>query len=114
MPAIDWSRASIHPSRLRERRVPTREVKITPPVKIDVDNVRWLALRTAPQCERRVANDLNDIGFRSYCPCAVKLALWKNGRGKSLRKSSRQVPVFSGYIFVGVSPGQDLRRSTID
>lgn len=85
------------------------------PCKIEVVDVRWIAVRTAPKCERRVAEDLALLGYRPYCPLGAKFVFWKRERlRRSLRKFVRQFPVFSGYIFVGLSAGQQLARDTVD
>lgn len=115
MGAVDWAIAQIHSSRVRTPNRPPKEIPIIPPSKIEVEDVRWIAVRTAPKCELRVAGDLAQLGYRPYCPLGAKFVFWKNGKmRRSPRKFVRQFPVFAGYIFVGLGTGQHLARDTVE
>lgn len=114
MGAVDWTLAGIHASRVRTPNRPPKEIPIIAPSRIEVDDVRWIAVRTAPKCELRVAQDLAALGYRPYCPLGAKFVFWKNGRQRAQRKFVRQFPVFAGYIFVGLSAGRVLARDTVE
>lgn len=83
--------------------------KLTEPVKIETTGLRWLAVLTGVACERRVADELDAIGFKAYCPLGRKLIHWQGGR-QLKQKLIREFPVFSRYIFVGVPRGLTLGR----
>ncbi len=114
MGAIDWAQSSIHASRIREIARPPKERLVVAPSRIDVDDLRWRAVRVAPRAEMRVAADLTALGFRAYCPLGAKIAFWRDGVKNGRRKFVRLFPVFTGYIFAGISGAQSLGRNTVD
>lgn len=85
-------------------RVPIHRLQqkpLTEPVAIETRRLRWLAVLTAPACERRVADELNTLGFKAYCPLGRRLVSWQGGR-QLKQKLIREFPVFSRYLFVGI------------
>lgn len=80
------------------------------PQKLDLDGVRWFAVRTTHASERALQADLEGMGYRVYCPLVTKW-LWRNG---NRTKDKRQTPVFARYIFVGCRPDQHVSRRTTD
>lgn len=74
------------------------------PKKIAVEGISWRAVRVDASCERRVADDLQLLGFHAYCPLGRKHVSWVGAR-QLKKKIVRQFPVFSRYIFAGHSIG---------
>lgn len=103
-PSSITNRVSIH--RLQQK-------PLTEPVAIETLGLRWLAVLTAPACERRVADELNTLGFRAYCPLGRRLVSWQGGR-QLKQKLVREFPVFSRYLFVGLPTGFTLGRHLSD
>lgn len=102
------TKRAVHPRGhipLRSDPPPFRE-----PQKLDVDGVRWFAVRTIHAHERALQGELEGIGYRVYCPLVTKW-LWRNG---NRTKEKRQTPVFTRYIFVGCAPRQYVSRHTAD
>lgn len=99
-----------HPSSLTHR-VPVRathQKPLTDPVRIETEGRRWLAVLTAVACERRVAQELNAIGFSAYCPLGRKTVSWQGGR-QLKTKLIREFPVLSRYVLVGTK-GRPVNR----
>lgn len=97
-------------------RVPIHRLQqkpLTEPVAIETRRLRWLAVLTAPACERRVADELNTLGFKAYCPLGRRLVSWQGGR-QLKQKLIREFPVFSRYLFVGLPTGFTLGRHLSD
>ena len=91
--------------------------KLVEPTKLEVDGLRWAVARVAPGTERRVARDLAGEGYRPYCPLGRKLSV--QGRvivngAKRRRRIMRQFVVFSGYVFIGCTPGREVGREIYD
>jgi len=107
----------IDPSRIHslERPPPKswRDRPIIEPRKIDTAGVRWVAVRTAIGCEQRVADELLILSYRPYCPLGAKFVFWQDGK-RSKRRLVKQFPVFSSYIFVGLTPGQEIGKGVVD
>jgi transcription antitermination factor NusG len=83
------------------------------PSSIIVEGATWLAVRTSPGQERRVARDLTDLGFRGYCPVGQRYYDWTNGR-RAKAKQIRIFARFAPYIFVGCPPGRTLQKRSVD
>ncbi len=56
----------------------------------------WNVLYTKPKSEKKVAEQLNAMGIRCYCPTMVKVQQWSD------RKKKVIVPLFNHYVFVQV------------
>lgn len=63
----------------------------------------WYAVSTNPQCERKAEAGLREHGFTVFCPLETR---WKRSKSKARVRSDR--PLFTGYLFVGLCPGQSL------
>ncbi len=107
-----WGDIVIDPSRLRENRLPPkswRNMPIVEPRRVAAEEFRWVALKTAPKCERPVAAELSSYGYEVYCPLGAKFVFWQDGK-HSKHKLVKQFPVFFSYIFVGLRRGQSISR----
>lgn len=69
-------------------------------------------MRTAPKCERLVAAELSSLGYSSYCPLGAKFVYWQDNKCAN-RRLIKQLPVFFGYIFVGLLDGQQIGKYTV-
>lgn len=66
--------------------------------------LRWYAVQSNPVCEAKAAKGLNEHGFTVFLPVETK---WK--RSTRTKKRDRvDTPLFTGYLFVGLCPGQSL------
>lgn len=65
--------------------------------------LQWFAIQTNPQCERRAQAGLRDRGFTTFLPVETH---WKRSRSKQRERVDK--PLFTGYLFVGLAPGQSL------
>ena len=61
------------------------------------ENKNWYVLYTKPRWERKIANQLIDIGLESYCPLNKVERNWSDRRKLVLE------PLFRCYVFVRVS-----------
>jgi transcriptional antiterminator RfaH len=59
--------------------------------------MNWQVLYTKPKWEKKVAEQLNEMGVNCYCPTIVKVQQWSD------RKKKVVVPLFNHYVFVQVS-----------
>jgi transcriptional antiterminator RfaH len=66
--------------------------------------MNWYVVYTKPKWERKVAERLNDLGIKAYCPLITKMNQWSD------RKKIIQLPLFNSYIFVQV---EEKDRNTI-
>jgi transcriptional antiterminator RfaH len=110
----NWANAVIHVSRVRAPRPQTPPAKpVIEPTRIETDGLRWHALATQAKCELRVKAELDGLGYRAYCPLGAKFVFWEHTR-RLKHKSVKQLPVFSRYIFVGLTALQVIGRHTVD
>lgn len=65
--------------------------------------LRWYAVQTNPLCERRAESGLRERGFTVFLPVETK---WKRSRSKERERVNH--PLLTGYLFVGLCPGQSL------
>ncbi|WP_037321309.1 UpxY family transcription antiterminator [Salegentibacter sp. Hel_I_6] len=54
----------------------------------------WFVLYTKPRTEKRVAEDLEKIGIKVYCPIITEVKQWKD------RKKKLKTPLFKSYVFI--------------
>lgn len=119
MSKVGWATAALYsrtlPSLLTHmpRAAPLRQKPLRPIVKVETDGVRWAAVMTAPMCERRVADELAALGFRTYCPFGQKFVYFQAGK-RMKKKIVTQFPLLSRYIFVGAFPGMIVSRHASD
>lgn len=110
-----WGDLIIDPTRLRPERAPPkswRNIPIVEPRRLEADGLNWVAVKTAPKCERVVASELSSYGYGVYCPLGAKYVFWQDGK-RSKHKLIKQFPVFFSYIFVGLRLGQQISRYLI-
>lgn len=58
--------------------------------------MNWYVLYTKPKWEKKIAEQLNEIGVVTYCPLITKVSQWSD------RKKKISVPLFNSYIFVQI------------
>ncbi len=94
----------------------SRDDELVEPTRIEVEGVRWAVARVAHGCERQVARDLADAGFRTYCPLGRKFVKHARIKGESWRRARKvkQSPVFARYVFVGSSGGVGIGKHSHD
>lgn len=115
MGKIGWASAMIHSTRVSNRRAPPiKDIPIREAVRIETEDMRWIAVCVEAGCELKVVDALMGLGYQSYCPLGAKFKFWSEGPRRSPRKFVRQHPVFSRYIFVGLMPGRVLSRTADD
>lgn len=66
--------------------------------------MNWYVVYTKPKWEKKVANQLNDIGITCYCPLTTQIRQWSD------RKKKVEIPVFNSYVFVQI---EDKNRSQV-
>jgi transcription antitermination factor NusG len=64
---------------------------------------KWYALYTKSRAEKKVLDELNNLGIEAYLPIQKVLRQWSD------RKKWVEVPVINSYIFVKI-PKQDYRK----
>lgn len=62
----------------------------------------WRAVYTKPRSEKRVADELYEMGIEVYCPLVVTVKQWSD------RKKKVKEPLFRSYVFVNTEEG-DIR-----
>jgi transcription antitermination factor NusG len=72
----------------------------------DEPAVRWYALTTKPQHEKRAVKALEIKGFQTFLP------LYKSRRQWSDRKKVLELPLFPGYVFCRLTPETRLGAIT--
>ena len=80
--------------------------------RIEVDGLRWVALRISHAKEFSAAEELTAKGFLGYCPMGRKFAIWASHKKRAPKGTIRNYPVFSRYIFCGLKEGQVVGRDT--
>lgn len=66
--------------------------------------MNWYALYTKPRWERKVAERLEDVGIKTYCPVITEVRQWSD------RKKKVTSPLFKSYVFVQL---QEKERSKV-
>ena len=69
--------------------------------------MKWFVLYTKPQCEIKVANALESIGIRSYCP------VFKQVKQYSDRKKKVEMPLLRSYVMVKIEDKDRNRVFTV-
>ena len=62
-------------------------------------NVQWHIVYTRPNCEKKVTQLLNKKGLIAYCPVNIVSS-------PSRFRSQMEIPLFSSYVFVLLTPDQ--------
>ncbi len=60
----------------------------------------WYVLYTKPKNEKKVAEQLADLGLEVYCPTVKTVKVWSD------RKKKVSEPLFKSYVFVKVNESQ--------
>jgi len=58
--------------------------------------MKWYVVYTKPKWEKKVAEQLINLGVECYCPLITKVQQWSD------RKKKVEVPLFNAYVFVQV------------
>ena len=58
--------------------------------------MEWYVLYTKPRWERKIAEELEEIGLESYCPVTTEVRQWSD------RKKKVTSPLFKSYVFVHI------------
>lgn len=58
------------------------------------DNMLWYVLYTKPRSEQKVAQRLDQLGIKVYCPMITEVRTWSD------RKKKVKTPLFKSYVFV--------------
>lgn len=64
--------------------------------QLDNNIPKWFAIYTKPKSEKKVNQQLKDIGIESYLPLRKEMRQWKD------RKKWIETPLFTSYVFVKV------------
>jgi transcriptional antiterminator RfaH len=56
----------------------------------------WHVIYTNPKAEKKVADQLADMGIEVYCPLVSSIRQWSD------RKKKVEMPLFTSYVFVNV------------
>src|SRR5665213_3052426 len=67
-----------------------------------LDSKKWYAVYTKPRCEKKVADLLVKKGIENYCPLNKVQKQWSD------RKKIILEPLFTSYVFVRISPDEQL------
>jgi transcription antitermination factor NusG len=54
----------------------------------------WFVLYTQPRNEKKVAERLEKLGIKAYCPMTIQVRQWSD------RKKKVEVPLLNSYVFV--------------
>jgi transcription antitermination factor NusG len=68
----------------------------------------WYAVHVNSRCERRVASELAGGGIEAYLPTVAQTRQWSD------RKKLVELPLFSGYVFVHITPVLEEKRRVRD
>jgi transcription antitermination factor NusG len=56
----------------------------------------WFVLYTQPRNEKKVAERLEKLGIKAYCPMTIQVRQWSD------RKKKVEVPLLNSYVFVPI------------
>jgi len=76
-------------------------------VEIDSSDTRWFAVWTRSRQEKVAASMLQMVGVDHFLPLKSELRQWSD------RKQTVSVPLFTGYLFVRMSPTKDSRLQVL-
>ncbi|WJS95175.1 UpxY family transcription antiterminator [Flavobacterium johnsoniae] len=66
--------------------------------------MNWYVVYTKPKWEKKVADKLQQLGIKCYCPLVTQVKQWSD------RKKKVEVPLFNSYVFVQIA---DTERSSV-
>ncbi|WET01199.1 UpxY family transcription antiterminator [Flavobacterium sp. YJ01] len=66
--------------------------------------MNWYVVYTKPKWEKKVADKLQQLGIKCYCPLVTQVKQWSD------RKKKIEVPLFNSYVFVQIA---DTERSSV-
>ena len=58
--------------------------------------MKWFIIYTKPQCEIKVANSLESMGIKSYCPVVKQIKQYSD------RKKKVEIPLLRSYVMVKI------------
>lgn len=67
--------------------------------------MKWYAVHTRSNCEKRISSRLTEIGVESFLPSFQEVHQWRD------RKKVIDVPVFPGYLFVRFADSSAARQA---
>jgi transcription antitermination factor NusG len=67
----------------------------------------WYAIQTRSRHEKKVADEIQHKGIRSFLPLVTRLHRWSD------RQKEVQLPLFPGYVFVHTAPSDKARISVL-
>jgi len=67
----------------------------------------WYAVHTRSRHEKKVADEIQDKGIRSFLPLVTRVHRWSD------RRKEVQLPLFPGYVFVCTTPSAETRISVL-
>jgi transcriptional antiterminator RfaH len=70
--------------------------------------LNWYALYTKPRKEQKVAQQLEQLGFKVYLPLKTEVRQWSD------RKKKVVVPLFSSYVFIQIEESKRADVFIID
>ena len=71
------------------------------------EDMKWYAVRTRSNCEKKVSSLLTEKGVENYLPTFTEVHHWKD------RKKIIDLPVFPGYLFTNMVDSRDTRLSVL-
>ncbi|HEU0065285.1 MAG TPA: UpxY family transcription antiterminator [Flavisolibacter sp.] len=71
-------------------------------------NEKWYAVYTKPRWEKKVAELLSAKGISNYCPVKKMIKQWSD------RKKVVYEPLFTSYVFVNVTPREQIELREVD
>ena len=71
------------------------------------ESVKWYAVRTRSNCEKKVSSLLTEKGIENYLPTFTEVHHWKD------RKKLVSLPVFPGYLFTYMADSRETRLSVL-
>ena len=66
--------------------------------------MNWYVVYTKPKWEKKVAEQLINVGIECYCPLVIQMKQWSD------RKKKVEVPLFNSYVFVRL---EELDRNLV-
>jgi transcriptional antiterminator RfaH len=60
-------------------------------------NIKWYIIYTRPRAEKKVDEQLHELGIESYCPTRKVIRQWSD------RKKKVEMVLFTSYVFVRMS-----------
>ncbi|MBR4157067.1 MAG: UpxY family transcription antiterminator [Bacteroidales bacterium] len=60
-------------------------------------NKKWFAVYVKSRCEKKVSQQLDDMGIESFLPLITRIKQWSD------RKKKVEEPLFRSYIFVNIT-----------